>query len=274
MTRYAVCLFLLLSASGLPAQQSMEFLPDGNLPRLLIDPLEPQMGVRLMGVSRSASRFGTGVEWEANFGHMIPFVRLSGTTERGVTLGVQGGVFGRFSFETRKRDLISADWIFALPLFIIDGHNFVRIRYRHISSHLGDDYINRFNVAPEGYLRDAIGVLVYREVVNGVGLYGGGNAAFNVDPDTNNIRRLALTGGIELNRYSVWGRDFYGGADVYLDQDMNWRPRVNLHIGERLTHTSGRNLRFVGELLFGPSPQGEFRRRNATLWKLGLIVDL
>ena len=45
---------------------------------------------------------------------------------------------GRFAMDNRKRDLISSDWVFAMPLFVWRGENWFRFRYRHFSSHLGD----------------------------------------------------------------------------------------------------------------------------------------
>lgn len=231
------------------------------------------MGVRLIAVENGATAFGRGVEWEANFGHMIPFVRLRGDQpRRSVTLAVQGGVFGRFAFQTKKRDLISADWVFATPVFITDGDHWVRIRYRHISSHLGDDYIARFGDRPEGYLRDDIGVVVYRQVTPVIGVYGGPNVAFNVDPNRN--KRIAAEGGVELNTHRLDEVKWYTGIDVHLDQDVSWEPRVNIHAGTYIGSGPEQRLRLTFEALTGPSPQGEFRRGKVNYVAVGLIVEL
>lgn len=231
------------------------------------------MGLRVIAMENGASAFGTGFEWEANFGHMIPFVRLHGDRpEQSVTLAIQGGAFGRFALETKKRDLISSDWIFAAPLFITSGDHWVRIEYRHISSHLGDDYIARFGDRPEGYLRDDIGVIVYRQLTPAIGLYGGPNVAFNVDPNRN--KRLAADAGIEVNTRRLDATRWYTGVDVHLDQDVSWEPRINLHAGTYVGTGPEQRLRLTIEVLTGPSPQGEFRRGKVNYLAVGLVVEL
>ena len=251
----------------------LKWFPRGDLPRPRVEPREPHMGIRLIGLQKGASGFGAGIEWEANFGHMVPFVRIHGEDpEHSVTLGIQGGVFGRFSFETRKRDLISSDWVFAAPLFITNGAHWIRVRYRHISAHLGDDYIVRFNGRIEGYLRDDIGVVVYRQVTPGVGMYGGGDVAFNVDPDRN--KRLAFNGGIEFNVRRSAPTSWYGGIDLRVDQDEGWKPRVNLQAGTTIVRGARNSLRLILEYLAGPAPQRVFRRGTVRYFALRLVVDL
>lgn len=229
------------------------------------------MGIRLLGLGKGASQFGGGIEWEANFGHALPFLQFSGTSpEHSVVLGLSAGVFGRFSLETTKRDLISSDWVFATPIYWRNGENWVQVSYRHISSHLGDDYMLRFDEFSEGYLRDDVGFTVFRQLGKVVGVYGGGNYAFNVDPNENH--RGAINLGVEINRLSH--NPWYSGLDIYSDQDANWEPRFNVHLGRRTHFADGRGLRVTFEMLFGPSPQGEFRRGDVFLVATGLAIEI
>jgi hypothetical protein len=257
------------------AQLSPRFLPRGDLiPAVHADPREPVIGGKLIVVSEGATLFGGGLEGEADIGHTLPVYVLSGDSpDHTVVVGVQGGVFGRFSLDTRQRDLISSDWIFAIPLIIRRQNHWVRIRYRHMSSHLGDEYATRFGVPRSDYSRDDLGATVYRTVAPGVGLYGGGSVGFNVHPRDG--ERLAFNGGIELRGTQADnGTRLIGGADVYVDQDSSWRPRVNLQAGVRFFANRQNSIRLLGELLTGPSPQGEFHREDATLITLGLYVEL
>jgi hypothetical protein len=270
----ALTAVLVLPAAA-KAQLAPRFLPRGDLiPTVLADPREPVMGGRLIIVGEGATRFGSGVEGEANIGHTLPVYVISGTSpDRAVVLGIQGGVFGRFSLDTHERDLISTDWVFAIPLLIRRESHWVRIRYRHISSHLGDEYAKRFGVERSDYSRDDIGATVYRSVASGVGLYGGGSIGLNVHP--RDADRLAFSGGIELKDVRPdHSTRLFGGADVYVDQDSSWRPRVNLQAGVRFFADRQNSIRLVGEFLNGPSPQGEFHRDDATLITLGLYLDL
>jgi hypothetical protein len=59
-----------------------------------------------------------------------------------------------------------------------------------------------------------------------------------------------------------------------LDQDSSWRPRLNLHLGRRLLFDHQHGLRLTMEALFGPSPQGQFRRGQVVLFALGIAVEI
>ena len=271
----AVCAALLLSNSTSVAQQLPRFLPDARLaPTIRADPREPAMGGKLLLVVESATQFGTGLEGEANLGTSFPLVVLSGDSPaRAVVLGLQGGVFGRFRMDNIKRDLVSTDWIFALPIFVWRGDNWFRFRYRHYSSHLGDEYIERFSEERADYTRDGLGFAAYRKIIPQLAIYGGADVAVNVDPD--DAKRIALQTGLEFVETSPSGNtQTYGGIDLMLDQDSSWRPRVNLQAGVLLFPQNRRRARIVFEMLFGPSPQGEFHRIDETLLSLGMLLEL
>jgi Protein of unknown function (DUF1207) len=256
------------------AQEGFRMLPGGELPRILVAPREPEMAIRVIGVGKGATAFRSGVEWEADLGHGIPFMQLAGSSpDHSVVLGIQAGVFGRFSLETVKRDMISSDWVFQTPVFIRSGPNWVRISYRHISSHLGDDYIARFDVEREGYMRDDVDLTLYRAVTTAVSLYGSMNYAFNVEPNVN--KRAAVSAGFELNGQRQLERTtWYGGVDLNLDQDSSWDPRVNVHVGRWLVMNQDAGLRFTMEALIGPSTQGQFRRSKVATITIGLAVEI
>ena len=121
--------------------------PKAFLPTLVAAPREPMTAAKLMVVTRNATQLDETWEGEAALGTPIPLYVLSGDTpEHSLVLGVQGGVFARFSLSTESRDLISSDWVFALPLVLRRGGHWVRVRYFHQSSHLGDEYSEAFDV--------------------------------------------------------------------------------------------------------------------------------
>ena len=259
----------------LHAQQLRSFLPQAPLaPTLRADPREPAMGAKLMWVAESATLFGTGLEGEAQLGASFPLLLLSGeTADRAVVLGLQGGMFGRFVMDTKERDLVSTDWMFVVPLFVWHGENWFRFRYRHYSSHLGDEYIKRFAAERADFTRDGVGFMAYRRVTPGLGLYGGGDVAFNVDP--NDAKRLAVQGGVEFTQtHSTGVAQPYGGIDILLDQDSSWKPRVNVQAGAKLFPQDRRRVRLVFELLFGSSPQGEFHHSTETVVSLGMSIEM
>ncbi len=261
--------------SSIDAQQLSRFLPGGKLvPVIRADPREPAAGAKLVGVLNAASQYGTGIEGEALIGHSIPFVLLSGDSrERATVLGLQGAVFGRFQMETAERELISTDWLFAIPLVIWRGRNWYRFRYRHRSAHLGDEYIEDFNTERSDFSRDAFEITVYRNLTPGFSAYAGGDFAVNVQPVGS--KRFRVLWGIELEDVASTGAGrFFGGVDVNMYQDNDWRPRVNVQAGVLLLPEQERRLRFVMDMAFGRSIQGEFYREAETVIMMGMLIEL
>ena len=271
----AALVAFLCHAPPTAAQQGSGFLPGGKLvPVIRADPREPAVGAKLVGVLKGATEFGSGIEGEAIVGHSFPLWLLSGeSTERATVLGIQGAVFGRFLLETIERDLISTDWTFAVPLIIWRGGSWYRFRYRHISSHLGDEYIERFGTERSEFSRDALEVTVYRKLPAGFAAYAGGDIAFNVYPIGS--KRFRVLGGVEFASLSTDGpTQFFGGVNVDLNQDASWSPRVNIQQGVRLFPQNEWNLSFVLELAFGQSHQGEFHGEKETVLMLGALLEL
>ena len=91
-------------------------------------------------------------------GHSVAVLRMDdGTTaDRAVTLGFELGLFSRFFMEIPQKDLISVDFRVGLPISIRHDDWQVRITLRHISSHVGDDYLVRF---PERVVLQGNGLL-------------------------------------------------------------------------------------------------------------------
>ena len=59
-----------------------------------------------------------------------------------------------------------------------------------------------------------------------------------------------------------------------LYQDTSWRPQVNVQTGMTLFPENERRLRFLLEVVFGPSIQGEFHRQDETAVMLGFLLEL
>jgi len=242
--------------------------------RLLADPHAAVSGAKLVFNASGPSEFGNTVEGEAALGASVPIYLISGDSPKnGMVVGTQGAVFGRFTLTTITRDMISTDWIFAIPLTWHLDRSWVRIRYHHTSAHLGDEYIARFDANVGDYSRDAADFTGFYQASPGFALYGGGNWAFNVHPD--GARRFLGRAGIQAEE-DDGGRSVapYGAADVQWEQNNSWEPRLNIQLGLRLPDISGRRkLRIAFEFLTGPSPQGQFREEPVRHFTLGFYID-
>lgn len=244
------------------------------LPLLLAGSREPATLARLVVVSQNPNEFGNGVEGDVALGASLPVLRLAGgSPEHALVVGVQGGVFARFDMEVKERDLITTDWVFAVPFVLRRGGHWLRFRYFHMSSHLGDEYAERFNAERYDYTRDWAELLAFLRLGSGVGVYGSGGWAFNVDPNGAKRWRTRVGGEARGPRLSNAAR-LYGAVDVEMEQDNGWEPRMNLQTGVRLTTVGGRDARIAVDVVTGPSPQGQFADAHTTFVTAGIYVGL
>src|SRR6476659_2575858 len=98
---------------------------------------------RIFSARRGDSQFGREPEAEVGVGENFPVLALR-RGERPVTLGCGTQVYGRFSLGDRKSALISNDWVVELTTTALLSAWSVTGELYHESSHLGDEYIDRF----------------------------------------------------------------------------------------------------------------------------------
>jgi len=276
----ALALQLMLLATmtvpqGITAQGVKRLFPSRDYQvRLLAAPRAPATGAKLVFNTDAPSEFGNTVDGEVALGVSVPIYLISGTSPKdGLVVGMQGAVFGRFTLTTITRDMISTDWIFAVPLTWHLGDNWLRFQYHHTSAHIGDEYIERFNAEIDDYSRDAADFTGFYQASPVLGLYGGGNYAFNVHPTGS--RRLLLRAGAQAESTRSYGAlSPYFAVDVEWEQNNEWEPRMNIQLGVRLPDIAGgRSLRLALEYLAGPSPQGQFRHESVRHFTLGFSID-
>jgi uncharacterized protein DUF1207 len=98
---------------------------------------------RLISTQRGDSRFGQEHEGEVVLGENFPLVAL----KRGphpIILGFGSQVYGRFSLTDPKSALISTDWVVGVNTTAGLGSWALTLEVYHESSHLGDEYGDRF----------------------------------------------------------------------------------------------------------------------------------
>ena len=262
--------------SQLAGQEVRRLFPTRELlPSLVAAPRDPVTKASALLVTDNPDAFGDGVEAEVAVGIMLPVYLLAGASiADGLVVGLEGGAFARFGLQITERELINTDWIFAVPLVWHRGDHWLRLRYYHTSSHLGDEYSRRFEVEGENFSRDAVDALGYLRAVPALGLYGGLGFAYNVHPEDS--KRWTVRLGAETappnDSHTLLP---YAAVDALLDQDTGWDPRLTLQAGVWLPRIAGRRAVRLGlELLTGPTPLGQFQGRHTTQLALGLFADL
>ena len=108
---------------------------------------------RLLSARRGESDFGRETEAEVGLGENLPVLALRRGV-RPITLGFGTQVYGRFSLGDRKSALISNDWVVSLNTTAALGAWTVTGELYHESSHLGDEYGDRFGASRLDWTRE------------------------------------------------------------------------------------------------------------------------
>lgn len=132
----------LLQVSAVPAQQRLfPSVRSFELPEA--SPRVHGLVGRLISARRGDSRFGQEHEGEVVLGENFPIVTLKGG-QRPIVLGFGSQVYGRFSLTDPKSALISTDWVVGLNATAVLESWALTLEVYHESSHLGDEYGDRF----------------------------------------------------------------------------------------------------------------------------------
>jgi hypothetical protein len=110
---------------------------------------------RLISAHRGDSRFGQEHEGEVVLGENFPLVALKGG-RRPIVLGFGSQVYGRFSLSDSKSALISTDWVVGLNTTAALESWVLTLEVYHESSHLGDEYGDRFPADRLDWTREVV----------------------------------------------------------------------------------------------------------------------
>jgi hypothetical protein len=150
--RVAVPLLLLLP-SGRAAAQARLFPRVASFELPQASPRVHGLVGRLLWARRGDSEFGREPEAEVALGENFPILALR-RGARPITLGFGSQVYGRFSLGDRKSALISNDWVVGLNTTAALGAWTVTGEIYHESSHLGDEYGDRFGASRIDWTRE------------------------------------------------------------------------------------------------------------------------
>ncbi len=271
---------LLVGSRPAESQEVARWLPD-ILPfePLLAAPRETQFRGSFVLADRPdrLDYADRSVEAEVVIGHSLAVLRMdSGTTlDRAVTLGFELGIFSRFYMESPQKDLISVDYRVGLPLSIRSDAWQVRITVRHVSGHIGDDFLVGFpgrvvRVDDEILQRTKDGVegLVARSLGPDVRVYTGGDFNFHVNP---RVSRAVVRSGMEWNPrgQSEENRAWPFAAINYEYPSFSKRSRTTVVAGMGAM-VSGRIMRIEARAQVGASPMGQLGEAEETLFGIGI----
>ncbi len=261
---------------GAPAAAQTRILPD--VPSFELPQASPRVhGVvgRLFSTRRGESGFGPEAEAEVALGENVPVLALR-RGPRPISLGFGTQVYGRFSLGDRKSALISNDWVVGLNASASLGAWTLTGELYHESSHLGDEYGDRFGATRLDWTR---------EVAAAWASYGAGRVRVSgnlsyVLIDQLDLDRLGAALAVDFQgrpigtllggRLRAVGGVFFDGAAA-----TGWRISGSARLGVALA--SPANGREIGLALIahdGLSTQRQFFRRESRYVGAELRFDL
>lgn len=252
-------------------QETRDLFPDRSLmPALLAGPRDPGTSASLFFVGPNPNAYGRGVEVEVSIGTTLPIISLAGKRGKNqVVVGIEAAAFARFGLQVLERELIASDWVLAIPVIWHREGGWLRFRYYHTSSHMGDEYARRFADPGINFSRDAAEILSFHTLSAGLGGYGGAMYSYNVHPEGS--KRWILRAGGQMEAPETGGRFRpFVAADLEWDQDAGGN-RVELRAGTWLPEVGGRRaLTLALVFLSGTSPLGQFNSLTTT--QVGLTL--
>jgi hypothetical protein len=204
----------------------------------------------------------------------------------GFQISIAGSVFAQFDLDVSSYDLINADYIIGFPISIRRGVFSTRLRLYHQSSHLGDELLLREN-NPD-FERENISFEAAEMIVSLDGgpfrVYGGGEYLLRREPP--DLERYVAHGGVELRparrilRFgSLAGVRFVAAGDLKASEQQDWKPAISVRTGfefdrPRDSEPPGRRWGLLFEAYDGPSPYGQFFRRDVRYFGAGIHFTL
>lgn len=229
---------------------------------------------RLISVQRGDSRFGQEHEGEAVLGENFPLLALKGGN-RPIVLGFGSQVYGRFSLGDPKSALISTDWVVGINTTAMIQSWALTLEVYHESSHLGDEYGDRFPADRLDWTREVLGG--WATYAAGVWRFTAG-ASYVLDDQL----RLPATAGSFGIDYRGRSQSFMGGqvrpvAGLFTEANAatSWRLSTSAKLGVSFgTPGDGHDLG-VGLIAHdGLSTQRQFFRQESQYVGLELRFDL
>jgi hypothetical protein len=303
-----LCLLSLLarsqSATDTTAYPRREWFPRNHLYEpIILDPLEAQVygsalphfsttGERIVGrdLNTGANIFdkrdvelsqGTFVPFA--FGFHKPFYRVTTAPGQAHEWGLDVASYTQFQVFSDTSALaknpgkltykiINTDYRLAFWYNLRRGRNSYRVRIYHLSSHLGDDYMVRYQLnyyTPNAVNYELLDFSASRDLPIGLRVYG------NVG--------VALRGQQERDRFNVQFGAYYrqpglkkqrlvGGFDAKFWQQTNFRPGIHAGIGYELGR-SAQNLTALLDLYYGYRPYGQYEYQTISWAGIGLYFN-
>jgi hypothetical protein len=267
LTRYTgirLGLCLVLAAPWSEAAAQDRFFPDvRSFEPPLASPRVAGFAGRLISESVGDDQFGAEHEADVTIGEDFPVVALRRGT-RPITLGFGVQASGRFSLDDSKSALISNDWQVGFNVFADLPPWEVDLQLYHESSHLGDEYIKRFDARRLDWTREVLALWVGYHAGKFRFMGGVGNALV----DELDLSPWLARAGVDFRggAFAILGLRTHPIAGVFTEgaSETDWRVSSSIKVGVAFPGARvGRELRLSLVGHDGLSTQRQFFRSSS-----------
>lgn len=229
---------------------------------------------RLLSARLGDSEFGREPEAEVGLGENFPVLALR-RGPRPISLGFGTEVYGRFSMGDSRSALISNDWVVGLNTTAELGPWSLTAEIIHESSHLGDEYGERFDASRLDWTREVASAWVSYST-------GPWRLTGNVSYVVIDELDLARPGAaVAVDFHGPGSGRFLGAAirpigGVFVDgsAETAWRLSLSAKLGVGVAAPSGREIGLALIAHDGLSTQRQFFRRESRYLGAELRFDL
>jgi hypothetical protein len=254
------------------------YFPLGNLyAPYLADPQSLRLAMKWVAVTEVEIQDSGSPRWNVKVGGSFGVVRWqpAGGPERGWQVGIDAGFNGQFDVE-ESYDVIGWDGILGLPVTAAFDHGLsLKVGPRHVSSHVGDEYMERTGRRRIEYTREELMAALSWEFQEHWRVYGEAGWGFTLRNEDLQ-EPLRVQAGLERSSIgTLWsGRaGWYAAADASVMQERDGQIDLSLEAG--LIFASGvRRWRLGVQYYDGRVPLGEFFQDDEKYLALGLWLDL
>jgi len=264
----AVILLLGLIQVGPPIQESSWF-PEGLLYRHpLADPRAPVTGVRFQFPLEKSDDFKN----ESVLGtHLAVFRR--GDRDIGLEIQAEGAAFARFDF-TENWDMDGADFRFGFPIAYLAGSIALKLHPWHMTSHLGDEFIERTGRKRIVYARNEIALGGSWDVDQEWRVYVEAGYAFERGDVNEPMRVMAGVETVGRHLGPDWP-EVFGGINLTTYEETDWGIQFASEVGVRLRpEGSNRGIRLGVGYFRGHSALTQFFDEREEYWTFGFALPL
>lgn len=252
--------------------RTYQSMPEGLMYRsYLAGEKEPRFGAVWM-----KQRGREGLIGETALGGRVGLIRhgtQGSIRPNGWQLDMEGGVFARLDLE-QDSDLDAADFRFGFPLTFREGPWSAKVGYYHISSHVGDEFLQKNPTFKRiNYVRDAAIVGLSYDTTEDTRVYG--ELAY-APAATGGAEPLEMQLGAEYSETTPgwWNISPFAGINLHYREEFRGQASVNVVAGLQFRGPqSGRSFRFGFQHYNGKSMQYSFFDQNEQLTGAGMWMD-